>query len=77
MILNIPNSWAARARLTTALGAGLLSMTAMAGAQEIAETAVEDVATEDASTLDAQPAAEADLVLDEIAVTAAPGTTTE
>jgi outer membrane receptor for ferric coprogen and ferric-rhodotorulic acid len=77
MILDIPNSWAARARFTTALGAGLLSFSAMATAQAIVETAVEDVAADEAPVLDTLGPAEAGMVLGEIAVTAAPGTTTE
>lgn len=76
MILTFPDTWAARARFTTALGAGLLGMASVGLAQtaptETAETAAEEFALE----LPAEPA-EGATVLDEINVTAAPGTTTE
>ncbi|PZQ48966.1 MAG: TonB-dependent siderophore receptor [Rhodovulum sulfidophilum] len=84
-------SWAARARLTTILGAGLLSLASVAAAQPVEDTAVvagsEDIAAEDAATPGndaalvlagaADESAGESLELSEINVTAAPGTTTE
>ncbi len=79
-------SWAARARLTTILGAGLLSLASVAAAQSVEDTAAvagsEDAAASGneaelvLSNAASETSAEA-TQLSEINVTAAPGATTE
>ena len=83
MILRFPTGWAVHARLTTALGAGLLTLATAAQAQT-AITTTTATEEETAAAAQAAPAAEAPpagsgetMELGVIDVTAAPGTTTE